>query len=106
MQSKSKSCLILFLTCILFQYSLAYEKQKDGVFFELTKQKNTDVRWMKIQVCADNIIRVIASPVDSFSTRPSLMVEKTEWEKTPFTVKESGAWVEIATGRETRPRSS
>ncbi len=93
----------LAVACLLFgvRVSPAYEKQGDGVLFELKKQKDTYPQWMKIQVCANNIIRVLAAPEKSFSTRQSLMVDKTRWEPVPWKVKENGAWVEISTSKVT-----
>jgi alpha-D-xyloside xylohydrolase len=79
------------------RFSYAYEKQADGVLFEIKKQKETDPQWMKIQVCTEDIIRVIAAPEKSFSSRPSLMVDKTRWEAVPWSVNEKGEWVEIST---------
>jgi alpha-D-xyloside xylohydrolase len=76
-----------------------YEKQADGVLFEIKKQKETDAGWMKVQVCAEDIIRVIAAPQKSFSTRPSLMVDKTKWQPVQWSVKEKGDRVEISTSK-------
>ncbi|MGD0339548.1 MAG: TIM-barrel domain-containing protein [Bacteroidota bacterium] len=88
--------LCLFL-CV--QYSYTIEKQSDGVLFELKKQKETDARWMKIQVCTEDIIRVIAAEEKSFSNRPSLMVDKTVWEPVSWSVKEKKELVEISTSK-------
>ncbi len=51
----------------------AYETLSDGVLFRLTPSQKTDPRLLKIQVCGEEIIRVIASPDTAFSPRPSLM---------------------------------
>jgi len=99
---KQKICGILFLFICIFlnsQYSYTQEKQPDGVFFEIKKQKETDAQWIKIQVCTENIIRVIASPEKSFSNRPSLMAEKTNWESVEWTMKENDDEVEISTSK-------
>jgi alpha-D-xyloside xylohydrolase len=92
---------ILFFTSLSFciQTRYMYEKQDDGILFEIKKQKETDPQWIKVQVCAEDIIRIIASPVKSFSTRPSLMVEKSSWESVQWTVKENGDEVEISTSK-------
>jgi len=98
MHSKRWQIAIIF-PCLFsaLLYSEGFQKQSDGVLFELTKQKPTDPQWLKIQVCTENIFRVIAAPEKSFSNRTSLMVEKTTWDQIPFTVKERGDWIEIAT---------
>ncbi len=95
---------ILFLFTFFFfsiQYSYTQVKQTDGVLFEIKKQKETDAQWIKIQVCNENIIRVIASPEKSFSTRPSLMVEKTNWEPLAWTMQDTEDEVEISTSKMT-----
>jgi alpha-D-xyloside xylohydrolase len=90
---------VLSALIVMNRSSYAYEKQADGVLFEIRKEKETDPRWVKIQICAEDIVRVVATPGESFSSRPSLMVEKTKWEPTPWTVDEKGDWVEISTSR-------
>ena len=92
-----QSAIIIFSLLIGLQNNFAYEKQPDGVIFKMQKQKVTDAKWIKIQVCNDDVIRVIASPVDSFSHRPSLMVVKKNWEPVKWTVNENGSTVEIST---------
>lgn len=94
---------ITILVSLCLSSSLAfpgtYQKQTDGVLFEFEKQKETNVQWLKIQICTDDIIRVIASPDTSFSVRPSLMVEKTVWEPVRWFVREKGNWIEISTAK-------
>ena len=75
----------------------AFEKQADGIVIELKKQKPTDAKMLKIQVCAENIFHVIAAPRGSFSTRPSLIVENREWPDVPFMVTEADSSVQIIT---------
>ncbi|MEM3373244.1 MAG: alpha-glucosidase domain-containing protein, partial [Candidatus Anstonellales archaeon] len=78
----------LFFFLLIFQIIYAYEKQKDGVLFELKKQKDTDAQLLKVQIITENIIRIIASSVSSFSTRKSLVVEKTNWKPVQWSIKE------------------
>jgi alpha-D-xyloside xylohydrolase len=94
-------CVIIVFFCFTssVMYSQVFQKQADGVLFELKKQKETDVQLLKIQICTEDIIRVLASPDKSFSTRPSLMIEKTAWEPVPWSVKEKGDWIEISTAK-------
>jgi alpha-D-xyloside xylohydrolase len=77
----------------------AFEKQADGIVIELKKQKLTDPKMIKIQVCTEDVFRVIAAPADSFSARPSLIVEKSSWQAVPFSVKEQGDAVHISTAK-------
>ena len=87
--------------CLLFgcYNTSAQIKQTDGVLFEIKKQKETDPRLLKIQICSDEIIRVIASPVDSFTTRASLMVNKTSWNPVKWSIEEEGSTVNISTSK-------
>lgn len=94
-----KIFLTSFFLFVLSVNAQTYEREKDGVLFEITKQKDTDVKLIKIQVCSDEIIRVVASPSKSFSERGSLMVEKSSWPKVNWNVKENGNDVEISTSK-------
>ncbi len=87
--------------CLFFvvQHCNAQERLADGVLLEIKKQKETDAQWMKIQVCSENIIRVVAAPEKSFSKRPSLMVAKPSWEPVPWSMNEKGDGVEISTSK-------
>lgn len=98
MKSKRRQNILLCFG-LFFNVQLLYpfEKLPDGVLLELKKEKESDPAWIKIQVCTDDIIRVIASPEKTFSTRPSLMVTKNEWAPVQWTVKENGDKIEIAT---------
>jgi alpha-D-xyloside xylohydrolase len=103
--------LMLFAFCALLgdgKTPSQFEKQADGVLFEIKKEKGTDPRWIKVQVCAEDIIRVIAAPAKFFSTRPSLMVDKRSWAAVPWWLNEKGDWVEISTSKlivRVRPKS-
>ncbi|MCG6914092.1 DUF4968 domain-containing protein [bacterium BMS3Abin03] len=93
--------IFVFLVIILveFKYAFAYEMKSDGIVFKLKKQKATDPRLLKIQICSDEIIHVIASPVDFFLSRASLMVNKTNWEPVNWSIKEEGSIVKISTSK-------
>jgi alpha-D-xyloside xylohydrolase len=95
--------LIIFFAFILILinsvYSQTYKKVEDGILIKLEKQKETDPQLIKIQVCREDIIRVIATPVNSFSKRTSLMVEKTKWEKVNWNVKENDGLISILTSK-------
>ena len=85
--SRRRSMAIIVASLLLTSFSLSHEKQKDGILFELRKLKSTDPQWLKIQVCSEDIIRVIASPEKSFSSRPSLIVDKNSWNSVKWTMK-------------------
>ncbi len=96
---KWQSFFILSAVLLSGCASYTFEKQNDGVVIKLAKHKVTDVNTVKIQVCSDNIIRVIASPGDAFSARKSLIVEKKHWETAPFTVQGNGDIIRISTAK-------
>jgi len=77
----------------------AYEKQEDGVILRLKPEKPTDPKAVRIQVCAENIIRVVASPEEAFSTRPSLMRVDAERPDVPFSIAEEGDHLVLTTSR-------
>ena len=91
--------ILLFLSLLMLQNVSAYEKQGDGIIIKIKQQKDTDPRLLRIQVCTEDIIRIIASPVDSFSTRPSLMVNKILWKPAKWSVKEEGNLIKIFTSK-------
>ncbi len=77
----------------------AYQKLSDGILLEIKPRQVTDPRWIKVQICNEDIVRVLASPERSFSTRPSLMVEKTVWPTVPWSLKEMAGYLEISTAK-------
>ena len=50
----------------------------NGVVFNVPQGK------MKLEVCREDIIRVMVSPSDTFSSRKSLMLVENPWKKTAF----------------------
>ena len=77
------------------------EKQTDGVVIHPQKANSSDAGVMKVQVCGENIFRVIAAPQDRFSSRPSLIVPQTQRPSVPFSVQENNDEVQISTARMT-----
>lgn len=99
--NKKYCCAIIVFLCFAsgVSYSQVFQKQTDGVIIELTKQKPTDPQWMKIQLCTEDIVHILASPTKSFSSRPSLMVDKTKWNPVSFSIKENGETIDISTSK-------
>ncbi len=83
--------------CATFDFG----KRADVILIELGRQKETDAKMMKVQVCAEDIIRVTATPGDSFSSRESLIVEKSKWQPVPYSVIEKDDTIEISTAKVT-----
>lgn len=94
---------VFVFAAVILNVSLnyAFEKQADGILLKLKKERETEASLMKIQACAENIIRVIALPGNSFSTRQSLMVDKTDWEPVPWSIKEEGSHIVLSTAKVT-----
>ncbi len=92
-----KIILLLAMGAVISCPLYAYQKQSDGILMEIKPRQATDPRWIKVQICSEDIVRVLASPERSFSTRPSLMVEKTVWPPVLWSLKEMAGWLEIST---------
>lgn len=100
MKLKRLQILLIIISLLpALQISRPQQKQSNGVLFEINKQKETDPQLIKIQVCTDNIILVIASPTKSFSTRSSLIVDKIKWEPVDWSYKETENYAEISTSK-------
>jgi alpha-D-xyloside xylohydrolase len=94
----------LTVLCALFLFWTAcsvngYEKTGDGILIRLKAEGPGDVRLMKIQVCADGIVRVVASPADTLSSRPSLMAVKTDRPASAWTVTEGRESLILSTAK-------
>ncbi len=76
---------------------MAFEKLDDGIVISFTDAGS--VQKIKVHVCTDDIVRVIASPSDTFSSRKSLMVEKTRWNPVDWSVEENKKYILVKTAR-------
>lgn len=96
-----KNYLLSFFFFVLASLSTilaqSFEQQENGILLKLEKSSGTNAALMKVEVCSENIIRIVASPGNSFSSRKSLMVDKTDWEKVDWTVSEENEWVNLST---------
>ncbi len=92
--------LVVLVTVLLSGCaSSTFTNRPDGIVIELKKANSTDAGMMKIQVCAEDIFRVVAASGDSFSSRESLIVPKSKWQTVPYSVKEQGDTIEISTDK-------
>jgi alpha-D-xyloside xylohydrolase len=100
MLSKIRVLWILNLTLVFSGcVGSSFEKHGDAIILHLQKSNNTDPKLMKLQVCSDDIIHIIAAPGEEFSSRPSLIVNKTRWEPVSWTVREEGNEIIITTAK-------
>jgi alpha-D-xyloside xylohydrolase len=101
---KIKEWQVLFLF-ILFtvtgRLNGEYKKLPDGVIISLKNKVSTDARLIKIQVCAGNIFHVTATTEKKFSGYPSLMVDKNQWERVPWSLEEDDGQIIISTSKVT-----
>ncbi|MBN1302395.1 MAG: DUF4968 domain-containing protein [Melioribacteraceae bacterium] len=98
---KKTTAFIIIILYSFFSLTLyaGFEKKDDHVIIELKKKTPSEAQRLKIQICSDNIIHVIATPVESFSERPSLMVSKKNWDKVHWRVEESNGFIIISTDK-------
>lgn len=74
---KSIIGFLLIPTMLVFASSITtYQKTEKGIIIELKKQKTTESKLLLVEVLDEKIVHVIASPVDSLSSRPSLMIKE------------------------------
>jgi alpha-D-xyloside xylohydrolase len=76
-----------------------YQEQNGSIMIKLQKQKASDAGIMKIEICDENIFRVVAGPDESFSTRESLIVEKRDWKDVPYIARDLGKFIHISTAK-------
>jgi alpha-D-xyloside xylohydrolase len=67
----------------------ALERQPDGVLFTMKQGV------LKIQVCTDRILHVVYSPSSSGPTRPNVVVAKTAWSATAWTLHDAADTVAL-----------
>ena len=79
----SKTAIFIFALLLLTitfacKRTSEFKQTSDGVIIKL------EDNYMQLKVYNDEIIRVMVSQVDTFSTRKSLMIEKKDWDKSNF----------------------
>lgn len=91
--------LALVAIILLINCGQGYEKKANGIVLKLQPTKETDARTLQIKFCADNIVRVTASPGDKFSSRPSLIVENQDWEPVNWKLTEIDSQLVLSTAK-------
>ncbi len=98
----SYSVILISLFIIGCQGALqetGYEEYPDGIVIKLTPQAPTDPKLMKIQICGEAILRVIATSQSSFSDRPSLIVPNKISPKLSYSVSRRGDTIVLSTAK-------
>ena len=95
----NKISMIIFSFTVVFNFQncSAYKKAENGIVLQLTKRNPNDSQLLKIQVCNDEIIHVIATPEKNISSRPSLMVNKVKWTPVFFNIDEHDDFITLST---------
>ncbi len=66
-----------------------YIKLADGIIVRIVNAKRAAARLIKIQVVADNIFHITATPLDSFYTETSLILDDKKRPAVKWEIKES-----------------
>lgn len=90
------SIAVLVLFMVGCSTSRVVEKSDDGIIVHLT-EKGTQGKLIRLNVLEDDIIQVIATPADSFSTRTSLMVVPQSGKRVDWQLEETESEVTIKT---------
>src|SRR5882724_8380331 len=69
------------------------QQQSDGVLFKMQTGS------LKLQVCADSIVRVRYTATSQFSKRPDYVTTKSDWPAAKWTMQSTGDDVIVATSR-------
>ena len=93
---------LLLLTALMLAFATiaaGYDRLSDGILLKLDPVAASGMKRLKIEVCGDELIRVVASPADTFSARPSLMRVPLAGPLPAWSVAEKGASIELTTAR-------
>lgn len=74
-----------------------YSKVEDGIIVHVKRKMPNGVRLVRLQAITDRIIRVTASPVDSFKNTPSLVAEPRKRTPVKWDIKEEKEQVILLT---------
>jgi alpha-D-xyloside xylohydrolase len=92
--------LIVFSLAFLSDQVIAqnpqWKKIPDGILLTFKSHENS-THLLRLQVINSHIVRVTASPADSFSGKPSLMVLKKVFHSVPWSVSVEGSHIILST---------
>ncbi len=98
--TKMKFALYLSLCICLGLVSCSestYKRTEDGLVINVQKAGKKEAKSVCLKVISDDIIRVMASPVDTFSTRKSLIIVPQKKNHIAFDVVENENAIELTT---------
>src|SRR5688572_9156385 len=95
------ACVLTLVTVFasLAQTAPGFKKLPDGILLRLKPGINEAPRLVKLQVITDRILRITASPLDSFSTEKSLMIADKVRPAVKWTFSESATQLHLSTNQ-------
>ena len=87
---------ILFSFSVMFTYAQTVQKEQDGIVFTAPANEH-HVKKLKLKVWSDNVVQVITSPTDDFSTKESLVVTEKLSVPTDWKVNETEKMISLTT---------
>jgi len=88
--------LILFSVGVMFSQAQTIQKVQDGIVYTVPTNEN-HMKKIKLKVWTDNIVQVITSPTDNFSTKESLVVTEKLSMPTDWKVNETEKMISLTT---------
>ncbi|TAN14721.1 MAG: DUF5110 domain-containing protein [Chitinophagaceae bacterium] len=87
---------LAFLSDQVIAQNAQWKKIPDGILLTFKSHENS-THLLRLQVINSHIVRVTASPADSFSGKPSLMVLKKVFHSVPWSVSVEGSHIILST---------
>lgn len=84
------------LVCTTATFGQSVQKESDGIAVTLTHKVN-GIKKLRLKVWSDNIIQVIAAPIDDFSIRGSLIITETAPSMTKWRLDETENQITVST---------
>ncbi|MGB8225996.1 MAG: glycoside hydrolase family 31 protein [Sedimentisphaerales bacterium] len=97
---KTRNKILVSLLQFVFVWAnnaYSIDVRNNSVLIPIKNHESSKVKLVKINVCSDSIVQVIVLPANSATEPESLMVEKRNWKKVDFNVKEKGNEIIITT---------
>lgn len=84
------------LVCATSTFGQSVQKERDGIAVTLTHKVN-GIKKLRLKVWSDDIIQVIAAPIDDFSIRGSLIITETAPSMTKWRLDETENQITVST---------
>jgi alpha-D-xyloside xylohydrolase len=98
MKKMQLAYLLLVLLCFThLECQSAFTKTDNGIVVKINSKGENSVKKIRLEVISENIIHVSATPENEFSTKESLIIDKSSKKQTPYDVKESKGILKLST---------